>query len=617
MQGTTASLTEKLIRERRARLGAERLLEDTRKALHSARTELACRAIKHADADQHPPPMMWDALPIGLALLDHDGTIVWANRVLREVLSVRNGVALNDAIRRISASDEHMDDDTLRLSSGQIWQIRNYPINSEYTACALTNITQITENANQLQSARHEADAAARAKSSFLANMSHELRTPMNGIIGMAELLMETSLDSEQRTYAETISSSGEALLNIINEVLEYSKIEADKMTIYAAPFDLMECISQVTMLLHPLARDKGLRLIVDYARHLPTHFVGDLNRIRQIIVNLIGNALKFTETGHVSIIVSGTVRETECDLTISVHDTGIGIAPEDQQRIYGEFDQVENAHNRRYDGSGLGLSISRRLIGLMGGRIDLVSAPAEGSCFMVSLQLEMAQTPPAPRLPCGDAIIVSRSVVTRTVWMQQAEMTGYSVHALARPDAIARNEVPVLLITDADVHHPAGRIIHIHPDSPPLISDHLRPTDHTPKRQMRVLTAEDNRTNRLVFEKMVKGLNIDLCLACDGIEAVREWREFDPDLIFMDISMPGMDGLDAIREIRAAERQTGRHVAICALTAHAMESDHERVLSAGADFYLTKPIKRAEIGAHIHACHPAEAQPLNVLETT
>ncbi|WP_372605443.1 PAS-domain containing protein, partial [Actibacterium sp.] len=256
------------------------------------------------------------------------------------------------------------------------------------------DITEQKQQHAALEEARVAAEAASRAKSAFLANMSHELRTPMNGVVGMAELLCDTPLSEEQRLYAETIRNSGEALLVLLNDVLDFSKIEAAKLNLHPEPFDLERAIHEIVMLLQATAHDKSLALLLDYDMFLPTCFLGDRGRIRQILTNLIGNAVKFTQAGHVLVRVVGLPANLpdQQQIHITVEDTGIGIAPELQQHIFGEFNQIEDQQNRNFEGTGLGLAISKQLVELMGGDIWVDSEKGVGSCFGFRITLPLAE---------------------------------------------------------------------------------------------------------------------------------------------------------------------------------------------------------------------------------
>ncbi len=268
------------------------------------------------------------------------------------------------------------------------------------------DITDTIRRERDLERARDEAEAAARAKSTFLANMSHEIRTPMNGVVAMADLLRDTMLTEEQRLYADTIRNSGEALLVIINDILDYSKIDAGKLVLHPESFDLQQMIQEIFQLMRPGLEGKALDLRLDYDIFLPDRMIGDRGRIRQILTNLIGNAVKFTEAGHVTVRVVGAPRDHppgQVPIRVAVEDTGIGIAPDMQAHVFGEFNQVESEANRRFDGTGLGLAITRKLVAMMEGEIWLDSEPGQGSTFGFALNLAAdpaAQAQPVEPLP-------------------------------------------------------------------------------------------------------------------------------------------------------------------------------------------------------------------------
>jgi CheY-like chemotaxis protein len=493
--------------------------------------------------------------------------------------------------------------------------------------------------------------------------MSHEIRTPMNGVVGMADLLDHSVLDDEQRLYVQTIKNSGEALLVIINDVLDYSKIEAGRLTVNKSAFDLERACQEVIMLLQPIAQDKGLRLLLDYDLFLPTDLVGDAERIRQVLTNLIGNAVKFTTQGHVLIRVTGVsdIATGMVSVHIAVEDTGIGIPQHMTAHIFGEFNQVENKRNRQFDGTGLGLAITKRLVELMEGEIWVTSEKGVGSCFGFKMDMaangDIEMSYPRlvnqmQRVMIIDDISENRVILEQQLAQLQIQTVGVADTAAALD---AFDDTIDLIITDHKLPHLnalalvdslserathvrtlllSSNIVGLREDprsesfagmiQKPLsrralfgelekaMAGHSRkPEEPATLRKMRVLAAEDNRTNQLVFRKMVKTLNIDLQFAADGAEAVELYKSFKPDLVFMDISMPRMDGKQATQKIREIEVQTKRHIPVVAMTAHALPDDDKSILKAGLDHYLSKPLRRALIEEHIALAQPEGTEPI------
>ena len=554
------------------------------------------------------------------------------------------------------------------------------------------DISQIKQDQVRLKEAMVRAEAANRAKSAFLANMSHEIRTPMNGVVGMADLLMDTTLSEEQKLYSDTIRSSGEALLVIINDILDYSKIEAEKLQLNPEPFDLERAIHEVVMLLQPTARDKDIALCVDFDMFLPTRFIGDAGRIRQILTNLLGNAVKFTVQGHVLVRVVGVPSlDGDAAIHIIIEDTGIGIPPDKVDHVFGEFNQVEDERNRKFEGTGLGLAITRRLVELMGGEVWVESELGKGSCF--GLRILLPTEEPAvfetARLPANlqRVLVVDDHHANQAILAKQLEIIGLKADFCktgseaidridTRPDLLLIEQdlpdmcgqdlaaqlcsggrrIPVILYAanPARVSPPKGVDVAAilqkpvprralfaaletvvpaqyptqpetppPPDMPRAIAAQDGPAPQTgdtagsaqPQTPpanvvapMDVIVAEDNKTNQLVFRKMAKDFNVALRFANNGLEAVEAFRQQRPDMIFMDISMPQMDGKQATREIRALEGD-GPQVPIIAVTAHAMAGDRETILQAGLNDYLTKPLRKAALGEKIDQYTPRPAQ--------
>lgn len=529
------------------------------------------------------------------------------------------------------------------------------------------------------------AEEADRAKSEFLANMSHEIRTPMNGVLGMAELLANTSLTERQKTFTEVIVKSGHALLTIINDILDFSKINAGQLTLSPAPFRLSEAVEDVATLVSARVAEKNLELIVRIDPRLPPFMTGDAGRLRQIITNLLGNAVKFTEKGHVLVDVSGEVSEGIAMLKVSVEDTGIGIPPEKLESVFEKFAQVDASSTRRHEGTGLGLAIGARLVELMGGEMGVSSEPGHGSVFWFRVPMPVHDTHVEDENVPGDVtgarvLIIDDNPVNRDILLEQLRSWGFDCAAAesgavglaflerasqlgASVDCIildyqmpgmngadvARalasdsrfSSVPAVLLTSVD-QVDFGRLIidygiaaHLTKPARSVVllgtvisaiqksrtqqgltqfvrePAPLKPRVEKPAiisvsgadaagGSIDILIAEDNEVNQLVFSQILNGLGLSYRIAANGRTAIDMHRALNPRLILMDVSMPDMNGYEATRAIRDAERASGRHIPIIGVTAHALKGDREKCLDSGMDDYLPKPVSPDRLAAKI-----------------
>jgi len=351
----------------------------------------------------------------------------------------------------------------------------------------------------------------------------------MNGILGMTELALETDLTSEQTEYLSTVKSSADALLTIINDILDFSKIEAGKLDLELIAFELHECVGETIRLLSLRSAQKGVALRYEIHPDVPPKVVGDPIRLRQVLINLVGNAIKFTEQGSVLLNISLQALEGESALLeFAVHDTGMGIPYEKQKSIFEAFSQADGSMTRRFGGTGLGLTISSRLVAMMGGRISVESHPGEGSCFRFTVR------------------------VTPT-------------------------DEPVVQKIEAHPVHDTNRARASH-------------------RSSNVLLAEDNPVNQRLVLRILERQGHRVTLAVNGREAVEAVKRAEFDIILMDVQMPQMTGYEATEAIRSCERQSGRHIPIVAMTAHAMKGDREKCLASGMDSYISKPVSAKDL---------------------
>ena len=415
-----------------------------------------------------------------------------------------------------------------------------------------------------LEEARDQAESAARSKSSFLANMSHEIRTPMNGVMGMIALLKQGGLTEQQRAYFETIERSADALLLIIDDILDFTKIEAGRLKLGRSAFSLRDSLGSIEALFSEPASQKGLALSFTTDPAVPEVVVGDPGRIRQILLNLIGNAVKFTDEGSITVTAGLTDTDKGEQFRFTVADTGPGIHPDDQTRIFGEFYQADVSLTRAHGGTGLGLAITEQLVRLMRGRIGFDSRHGQGSLFWVELPLE------AP----GDNTI--------SEWATEASKTAASGKESARLERLTNPTASASAPTTGATEYPL-----------PVTYD------------LQVLVAEDSEVNQFIIRELLAKWGIEIAVAANGLEAVEAFKKRAFDLILMDIQMPEMDGLEATRQIRALQAGEGIHPGceIVGLSAHAMSGDRERYMAEGMIDYLTKPIRMEELREVLDAC--------------
>jgi signal transduction histidine kinase/CheY-like chemotaxis protein/methyl-accepting chemotaxis protein len=566
--------------------------------------------------------------------------------------------------RHHAASETHIQ----RRSDGRWIQVSERKTANGGTVAIYADITELKQHEAELAAARDAADEANRTKSSFLATMSHEIRTPMNAVIGMSGLLLDTTLNDEQRDCASTIRDSSEALLTIINDILDFSKIEAGRMDIESQPFDLRDCVESALDLISSRAAEKHLDIAYLFEGEVPAAIQGDVTRQRQILLNLLSNAVKFTDKGEVVL----TVASKGDQLEFAVRDTGIGLDEDGKSRLFQSFSQADSSTTRKYGGTGLGLAISKKLAELMGGTMWVESAgPGHGSTFRFTIRGQRADLPQGtrrdfigaqPALQGKRLLVVDDNATNRRILALQAVKWGMVVQDTEAPEQalqiLMRESFDLAIL---DMHMPgmdgatlAARIreaghalplvlfsslghkevsdslfaarlakplrqsqlfdtlvtLLVHDAAPRQVAAPAKPRIDAKmalRHALRILLAEDNAVNQKLALRLLQQMGYRADLASNGLEAIECLARQTYDVVLMDVQMPEMDGLEASRRI-TARWPAGQRPRIVAMTANAMQGDREMCLAAGMDDYLSKPIRLDELVEAL-MCVPARQE--------
>lgn len=632
-----------------------------------------------------------DTLGEGVYMLDANGFCTYVNREAERILGWTSdelmGKNLHDVIHCLLPDGGHLPASEcpvhLSMKNGRIYRSENehflnkagelFPVSMVASpidhgrgmvgsVAAFQDITERKQAEKELLRAKEAAEAASKAKGDFLATMSHEIRTPMNGIIGMTELALDTALSNEQREYLELVRSSADSLLSIINDILDFSKIESGKIELEEIDFPIRDLLASTLKPLSLRAMGKGLELVYDVDEGVPHSLVGDPGRLRQVLTNLVGNAIKFSDQGEIVVCVSLLEQHAErITLKFSVEDQGVGIPADKQPLIFEAFTQADTSTTRKYGGTGLGLAISRQLVSSMGGEIQLESEEGVGSTFFFTLQLTVGrlaeESHALENLPtlvvddnatnrryfekalrgfglCPTVVDSAQAALDELARAQQSgmpyqlvlldvcmpDMDGYDL--AEKIQAVeAYHEIKLIMLSSAGARNDVARCAElgiarylIKPVShlelrasietvlskprPPEVS---KPVVAQPQATgLHILLAEDNAVNQRLAVTLLEKWGHQVEIAENGFVAVQKSSQKAFDLILMDVQMPEMSGLEATHLIREFERHSGQHVPIVAMTANAMTEDRELCLQAGMDDYLSKPLKADKFAALI-----------------
>jgi PAS domain S-box-containing protein len=573
------------VRVRQLRASERALLLRAEERTNELRQEIANRLQAQSEntLQQHQFEKLFQNAPVGIVMLDRDDRIVAVNKAFEAIFQYKPDELLlrciNDvivphiyaeeasAISKLTFAGEASRQEAIRQKKdGSLVPVEVYGIPIQNGQCLegmyamYVDISIRTKAEEELKRAKNAAEAASQAKSAFMATMSHEIRTPMNGIMGMTDLVLDTDLTRDQRENLELAKLSADSLLVLINDILDFSKIEAGKLEFEEIDFDLRESLGETMRTLAVRTHQKGLELVYDVQEEVPDGIIGDPGRLRQVVVNLASNAIKFTQVGEIVVHVRAeSLTEEYVRLHFAVSDTGIGIPPDKQESIFDAFTQADNSTTRKYGGTGLGLTSCSRLVARMGGRIWVESKLGHGSTFHFTAQFGRQKTSSVKAMPPHlESLGGLRTRVVDDNAVDQRILAGLGGSNVGRkPSTLTIEQV----LREERTH-------------------------------LQILVAEDNAVNQLLAVRLLQKQGHDVTVAANGKEALKILEKQSFDLLLMDIQMPEMDGLEATAAIRAREQQTGGHLPIVAMTAHTMKGDQEHCLASGMDAYISKPIR-------------------------